>query len=149
MKKNKSDISRRKFLQNAAGAAALVSASGLISSFSSDGEAKDPKPGIMRKKLGKTGLEVSILTFGGGSQFLRNPNGEWEKVLEAAVEGGINLFDTASSYSSASFNQGGSKSPDSEDRYGQVLTKYRNRIYFQQNWSQEIPIKQNPNWKQA
>jgi uncharacterized protein len=128
MKKNTSDISRRKFLQSAAGAAALVSASGLITSFAGGEETKSYKPEILRKKLGKTGLEVSILGFGGGSQFLRNPNGDWEKVLEAAVEGGINMFDTAPSYSSASFNQGGEKSPDSEDRYGLVLSKYRNRI---------------------
>ncbi len=84
----------------------------------------------MRRKLGKTGMEISILTFGGGSQFLRNPNGEWEKILEAAVEGGINLFDTAPSYTSRSFNQGGSQSPDSEDRYGEILPKYRKDIFI-------------------
>jgi predicted aldo/keto reductase-like oxidoreductase len=49
-------------------------------------------------------------------------------VLESAIESGINHFDTASSYTSASFNQGGTKSLDSEDRYGQILPKYRNRI---------------------
>lgn len=128
MKKNKSTLSRRKFIQEATKMAAAVSATGLMTSFSHvPGEMRDDQP-IMKRKLGRTGLEVSILTFGGGSQFLRNPNGEWEKVLETAVAGGINLFDTASSYTATSFNQGGAKSPDSEDRYGQILTKYRNKI---------------------
>jgi uncharacterized protein len=141
MAKSNSDITRRKFLQNAAGAAALVSAPGLITSFKSGEGSKNTKTAIMRKKLGKTGLEVSILGFGGGSQFLRNPNGEWEKVLEAAIEGGINLFDTASSYTSASFNQGGEKSPDSEDRYGQVLSKYRSKIVLSTKLESRDPDK--------
>ncbi len=130
MKKNKSALSRRKFIQHSATIAAAVSASGLLSSFSAFGEEKTMVKGIMRRKLGKTGMDISILTFGGGSQFLRNPNGDWEKILEAAVEGGINLFDTAPSYTSASFNVGGAKSPDSEDRYGEILPKYRNQIYL-------------------
>ena len=128
MKKNKSALSRRKFIQHSATIAAAVSTSGLLSSFSAFGEDKKGDQKIMRRTLGKTGLEISILTFGGGSQFLRNPNGEWEKILEAAVEGGINLYDTAPSYTSASFNQGGSKSPDSEDRFGEILPKYRDHI---------------------
>jgi len=130
MKKSTSAITRRRFIQSAAGAVAAVSASGLIPSLGNRTELKGTKPGIMRRKLGKTGLDVSILTFGGGSQFLRNPNGDWEKVLEAAVEGGINLFDTASTYTAAAYNQGAAKTPDSEDRYGQLLTKYRNRIFL-------------------
>jgi uncharacterized protein len=141
MKKNTSDISRRKFLQNAAGAAALVSAPALITSFAGSEETKGPKTGIMRKKLGKTGLEVSILGFGGGSQFLRNPDGDWEKVLEAALEGGINMFDTAPSYTWASLNQGGEKSPDSEDRFGQLLPKYRNRIVLSTKLESRDPDK--------
>ncbi|MBK7713715.1 MAG: aldo/keto reductase [Bacteroidales bacterium] len=86
-------------------------------------------------------MEVSLLSFGGGSQFLRNPNGEWEKVLESAVEGGINLFDTAPSYTAASFNQGGSISPDSEDRYGQLLEKQRSKIILSTKLESRDPEK--------
>lgn len=139
--KNDKSITRRRFIRHTAGAVALVSASGLAGSLAMGGEATKPAPGIIRRKLGKTGMDISILTFGGGSQFLRNPNGEWEKVLETAVDGGINLFDTASSYTAASFDQGGSKSPDSEDRYGQVLAKYRNRIYLSTKLESRDPDK--------
>ena len=127
MKKNKSTFTRREFLQNSAKMAVVVSAAGLVSSLPAFAGEKTER-GIMRRRLGKTGLDVSILGFGGGSQFLMNPNGEWEKVMEAAIEAGINIFDTAPSYSASSFNQGGAKSLDSEDRFGVILPRYRDRI---------------------
>lgn len=127
MSQNNSKWSRRQFIQKSATMAAMVSATGLVSPFQSFASEK-AEQNILRRKLGKTGLEPTILAFGGGSQFLRNPNGEWEKVLEAAIVGGINFFDTAPSYSAASFNQGGSKSMDSEERFGEILPKYRNSI---------------------
>jgi predicted aldo/keto reductase-like oxidoreductase len=141
MNKNRSGMTRRRFIQSTAGALAAVSAYGLIPSSAAITDPKAAKTGIMRRKLGKTGLEVSLLSFGGGSQYLRNQNGDWEKVLEAAVEGGINLFDTASTYTAASFNQGGSKSPDSEDRYGQILTKYRDKIILSTKLESRDPEK--------
>ncbi len=128
MKKNRSGMTRRKFIQSSAGAIAAVTAYGLIPTSDNITGLKETKPEILRRKLGKTGLEVSLLSFGGGSQFLRNQNGEWERVLESAIEGGINVFDTASSYTSASMNLEGPKSPDSEDRYGQLLASHRNKI---------------------
>jgi predicted aldo/keto reductase-like oxidoreductase len=141
MKKNKSAISRRRFIQNTAKMAAVVTASGLVTSFSGFADEKRTDSGLLRRKLGKTGLEVSILAFGGGSQFLRNADGEWEKVLEAAVESGLNLFDTAPSYTASSFNQGGSKSLDSEDRFGQILPKYRNRLILSTKLESRDPEK--------
>jgi predicted aldo/keto reductase-like oxidoreductase len=144
MKKSKSGITRRRFIQSTAGAFAAVSAYGFITSSDTVTDLQGGKPGIMRRRLGKTGLEVSLLSFGGGSQFLRNQNGEWEQVLEGAVESGINMFDTASSYTAASFNQGGSKSPDSEDRYGQLLTKYRNKIILSTKLESRDPEKAKP-----
>jgi predicted aldo/keto reductase-like oxidoreductase len=141
MKKSIAGITRRRFIKRTAGAIAAVSAYGLIPSSGAITDLQGAKPDIMRRKLGKTGLEVSLLSFGGGSQFLRNQNGEWEQVLEGAVEGGINLFDTASSYTAASFNQGGTKSPDSEDRYGQLLTKYRNKIVLSTKLESRDPEK--------
>jgi aryl-alcohol dehydrogenase-like predicted oxidoreductase len=141
MKKNRSGMTRRRFIQSSAGAFAAVTAYGLIPSSDNITGLADPGPEILRRKLGKTGLDVSLLSFGGGSQFLRNQNGDWEQVLEAAVEGGINLFDTASTYTAASFNQGGSKSPDSEDRYGQLLTRHRNKIILSTKLESRDPEK--------
>ena len=123
-------VSRRKFILDSAKAASIVSASGLMGScslFSGKGGAKYKIP---RRVLGNTGLEVSILAFGGGSQFLQNNDGEWEQLLETAVEGGINFFETAPTYNASDFwETGDGKSLDSsEQRYGHVLSAYRNKL---------------------
>jgi len=132
--------SRRKFIQNSAIGAAAISTSGIISSCSMF---KDNKKGnkIPKRTLGKTGLEISILSFGGGSQFLKNKNGDWEKLLRRAVESGINLFDTAPSYTFASFNMGKNKSLSGEERYGQILSEYRDQIILSTKLESRNPDK--------
>jgi len=73
--------------------------------------------------LGNTGLETSILSFGGGSRFLMLGEGDWQQALENSVQAGINLFDTAPA--SSSYGPDG----ESEKRYGAVLSeKYRDRV---------------------
>ena len=119
------EISRRTFIASATKGAVLLSAAGMVNSCSLfSGE----KSVIPRRKLGKTGLEVSILGFGGGSQFLKNKDGEWEKHLETALKSGINLFDTAPDYTAKTFSGAGRMG--SEDRYGAVLPPYRSKIHL-------------------
>jgi uncharacterized protein len=113
MDQERKDISRRKFL---AGAAALSSAP-IIASCSGDGKmplssnvntipnapSGRRQAGTMPKRtFGKTGLSVSILGFGCGSNFsvLSDPAGRFA-ALDAAVAGGINYFDCASEYGTA------------------------------------------------
>lgn len=123
-------LSRRKFIIDSAMAASAITASGLLTSSSFISGKNALKYKIPRRVLGKTGLEVSILAFGGGSQFLQNNDGEWEKLLETAVEGGINFFETAPTYIASEFWEcGDGKSLDSsEQRYGQVLSAYRDQL---------------------
>jgi aryl-alcohol dehydrogenase-like predicted oxidoreductase len=90
--------------------------------------AKKPTLPISRRTLGKTGLPVTLLTFGGGSQFLKNEDGAWEPLLERAVEVGINLFDTSSEY------QWGA-SMTSEERFGRILPRYRDRVLISTKFS--------------
>ncbi len=128
MKNNKEKFSRRRFIQRTATGAAAISLSGLATTGSI--MAKTNKENKMPlRTLGKTGIKVSILSFGGGSQFLRNDDGDWEKSLETAFKSGINLFDTAPSYSISHFNMGNTKSiGSSEERFGHVLSPYRKQI---------------------
>ncbi len=126
MKKN-NEISRRVFLSTAAKGAAVLSTAGWVSSCSIFSN-KEEEGNIPRRILGKTGLPVSILSFGGGSQFLKNKNGEWEKHLELAVESGINLFDTAPDY--VVITRGGQKELSSEERFGKILLPYRSKIHI-------------------
>jgi len=139
--KKQNHVSRRKFIADSAKATALVSASGLLNSCSFSSVKNGEKYKIPRRTLGNTGLEVSILAFGGGSQFLQNNDGEWEKLLEAAVEGGINLFETAPSYIASEFwETGDGKSLDSsEQRFGQVLSAYRDRLILSTKLSSRDP----------
>ncbi len=138
---NQQPLSRRKFIIDSSKAAALVTASAWIFKGSSVSGAIGMKHKIPRRVLGRTGLEVSILAFGGGSQFLQNNDGEWEKLLETAVEGGINFFETAPSYIASKFwETGDGKSLDSsEQRYGEVLSPYRNQIILSTKLSSRDP----------
>ncbi len=119
MSRSETPMSRRSFLERSGAAAAAVA--GISSCSSVPKEPARAPAALPVRTLGKTGLAVTMLSFGGGSQFLKNKDGEWEPLLERAVELGINLFDTASSY------QWGA-SMSSEDRFGQILPRYRDRI---------------------
>ncbi len=110
-------VTRRQFLQQSATGIAAISSAGLIAEC---GNTKEKKL-ISKRKLGKTGLDVSILAFGGGSFFLKNDDGVWEPMMERALEAGINYFDTSQSY-----EWGASLS--SEERFGLILPKYRDKI---------------------
>lgn len=118
---NKNDLTRRELLKRAAAGTVALGGAGLAAG---DAEAKPKMP---MRTLGKTGVRVSILGFGGGSQFLMaggsDAAGEEEtaKMLHRAVEAGITYFDTAASYGP------GRKS---EKFYGRVLPQYRKRIFL-------------------
>ena len=91
-------ITRRDFIGTAAAAAAatpLLSASGMP-----------------MRTLGRTGAEVSILAFGGGSRFVGYTEDKGIEVLNHALDLGINYIDTADSYGS---------NGESQTRIGKVL----------------------------
>ncbi len=130
MKRNRFPMTRRKFIQRTSGALAAISAAGFVTSLGNGADMRADKSGIMHRPLGRTGLDVAILSFGGGSQFLRNPDGKWEKLLETALEEGINLFDTAPSYIASKMGEiwDGKSVDSSEERYGRILPAYRKKI---------------------
>jgi uncharacterized protein len=129
MKKGR-DYSRREFISTTLRGAAVITAAGMVETplFASGGKSE----GIPRRTLGKTGLSVSILAFGGGSQFLKNEDGVWEQLLQKAIDSGINLFDTAPEYTVSNYFKNGEvkKSLGSEERFGQVLPPYRKNIHL-------------------
>src|SRR5580704_2729234 len=105
-------ISRRRFLEGTAlgGIAAGVSTASKLD--------KDHK--LPTRALGKTGVHVSILAFGGGSRFLMYK--DEDKALEAvnrALDLGITYMDTAYSYGNG----------QSEERIGKVMKTRRKGIF--------------------
>jgi uncharacterized protein len=110
---------RREFLKTAAAASSatvLTAAAGPMLGAEKAPAAKlaDAMP---KRVLGKTGMKVSVLSFGGGSQFLKNKNGDWEPLLQRAIDLGINYFDTHQNYKT-------------EERFGELLPKYRKKVYI-------------------
>ena len=56
---------------------------------------------MQRRKLGRTGLEVSVLGYGAGAVgglFTKGAAQDQERAVARAIEAGINYFDTAARY---------------------------------------------------
>src|SRR6201993_2499038 len=67
-----------------------------------------------RRKLGRTGLEVSALGYGAGAVgglFTKGDAADQERAVARAIEAGINYFDTAALYGNG----------ESEKNLGRVL----------------------------
>lgn len=136
---NTTNYSRRKFISTTTKGAAVVSGLGLLGSC--DLLTRNNNGKVPRRILGKTGEEVSILSFGGGTQFLKNRNGVWEKTLEMTLESGINLFDTAPSYSLSHFSMEGGKNAinSCDERYGEFLPAYRDKVLISSKLEKREP----------
>ena len=103
------EINRRRFLKIAAALTAMA----YVPVFGQS--AKTDKWGsvLPTRKLGKTGLDVTIFTLGGGP-YNTNMQGE-EAIVEAAFKGGCRFFETAKAYRT-------------EPAFGKVLEPYRKEI---------------------
>jgi uncharacterized protein len=113
--------SRREFLIGAAGTAAGLAAADVFAAKKKAEEKPAPAPALPTRVLGKTGVRVSMLGFGGGSRFLLSSDDEAVALLDRAVAAGITYFDTADSYG---------KDRRSEKLYGLALPKHRKGIFL-------------------
>ena len=76
-----------------------------------------------KRKLGRTGLDVSLLGFGCGAVgglMVRGNAADQERAVARALEAGINYFDTAVAYGNGA----------SEENLGRVLAKLRPDIFL-------------------
>lgn len=128
----KDSISRRTFLQNSTIAAGTIAAGSVLiqscesKKSDSTADSTESEGPVMSGKIptrvfGKTGENITILGYGGGSQFMKMPDGEWEPHMEHALNAGINYFDTATSY-------GADTDKPSEMRFGEILPPHRDKI---------------------
>ena len=115
MRSSETEATRRQFLKATAG----ISSGAMLGALTPQTLAADDpgEPGMPTRALGKTGMKISTLAFGGGSQFKKNKDGDWEPLLQKAVEQGINYFDTHANYGT-------------EDRFGELLPRYRDKIHI-------------------
>jgi predicted aldo/keto reductase-like oxidoreductase len=90
-------VDRREFLQAGLAATAAVAALGAGSAVGADEpKPNDNKPILPTRKLGKTGVEVTLLNQGTVGQ----PGG-LPRILRTAYREGVRYFDTAASYANA------------------------------------------------
>lgn len=114
-------MDRRKFIGKLA--TLTVAGSAGIHSAANAGFSEIQKKGsIPKRKLGKTGVEVSCLIIGGVSGMMAKPTNEFDpaELANAALDAGINYFDTAASYGEG----------QSEINYGKIVAKRRNEIFL-------------------
>lgn len=72
-----------------------------------------------KRTFGNTGLEVSVLGFGGAEiGFEGSSNAEVERLLHAALDAGLNVIDTAECYA------------DSEEKIGRAVAGRRNDFHL-------------------
>jgi aryl-alcohol dehydrogenase-like predicted oxidoreductase len=102
-------LQRREFLKSAALSAAALAAS--------DSLHASPTHPIPRRRLGKTGEELSIIGFG-GIVVMNEEAPEARNIVAEAVDRGVNYFDVAPSYGNA------------QERLGPALAAYRNRVFL-------------------
>ncbi|MCF6271249.1 MAG: aldo/keto reductase [Melioribacteraceae bacterium] len=118
----KKDITRRRFLTKAGLTIGAVSLTGSYKNEDIDLESHSKK--LPKSRLGRTGWMVSRIGFGGGSAFFKmiQKEKDAEKILNYAIQLGINYFDTARGYG---------KNQKSEVRFGKYLTpNYRDKIFL-------------------
>ena len=107
-------IYRRQFIERSAAAIAAMCLGGISTAFKKDE--------IPRRMLGKTGLNISLLTLGGSTVANRNlSDKESIAIIRKAADEGINFFDNAWCYHSGR----------SEELVGKALMNgYRERVYL-------------------
>jgi uncharacterized protein len=109
-------VTRRGFLTTTAGGLSLA---GTYSAAA----AEPPQATMPLRPLGKTGRMISIVGFGGGSRYLLQEDlAVAERMIQRAIELGINYFDTGHSYRKGEVRE-------SQLRYGRFLVpRYRQQI---------------------
>ena len=110
------EVSRRDFLRKTLAGAATVAAVGTAPE-----EVIAQDTGMPQRRLGKTGLYVSRIGFGGGTLFWEQVQNKDEAIelVERAIEKGINFFDTGHQYGQ---NQEGEK------MMGECIEPHRDKI---------------------
>lgn len=115
-KSKKSHTTRRKFLKDLT----LATAAG-VTLPGREAAAQQKSATLLRRTLGGTGEEVSVLAFGSGSRFMMYEKDDVAlEALSLALDGGINYIDTAVSYGEGR----------SESRIGQLMPTRRKEIFL-------------------
>ncbi len=119
------ESSRRDFLKRSAAATFVVSASGAafgaIQPAQPEGakESKQSKIDVEKRQFGKTDMKVAILGFGSAEiGYERTEQSVVDRILNAALDQGLNVVDTAECY------------VDAEEQIGRAISGRRKEFYL-------------------
>lgn len=114
-------MNRREFIRNSTAALAFAGA-GVRTSVAGESGQPAGKPGIPRRTLGKTGEKITVLILGGVAAMKDPPTANFHpaQLADAALNAGINYFDTAAAYGDG----------QSERNYGEVLATRRKEVFL-------------------
>ncbi len=112
-------MDRREFLATLAATGGLASAQFAHGAERQTETAASPIP---KRRLGRTGVEVTVIGLGGVAGMSRKPSAQFDpaQLAEAALDAGITYFDTAAGY-------GGGQS---EKNYGRVVARRRDEVFL-------------------
>jgi aryl-alcohol dehydrogenase-like predicted oxidoreductase len=114
-----SSSSRREFLQNSAAATAALSFAAIAAGQDASGAHPSSTSALERRKFGKTDMNVAVLGFGGSEIGYEKTEQETVgKILNAALDAGLNVVDTAECYI------------DSEVQIGTAIGHRRKEFYL-------------------
>ena len=111
--------SRREFLKASACATAALSFAASVRAQDKAGAAAPPASPLERRKFGKTGMNVAVLGFGGAEIGYEKTEQETVgKLLNSALDAGLNVVDTAECYN------------ESEVQIGAAIASRRKEYYL-------------------
>lgn len=99
--KEQNGLTRRGFIRSLGLGGVAATALGLPESIKAQEQGPGKLPSVPRRKLGKTGLEVSILSLGGMFDTINN-----QLLLKQAHAWGVNFWDTAEGYGNGKSEEG-------------------------------------------
>jgi uncharacterized protein len=108
----KKKIGRREFIEKTS---AGIATAAILSEIEIEAADKNSMP---KRKFGQTGIEVPIIAFGCGSRFMTYGDEDALKILNQAIDLGINYLDTAQMYGKG----------QSEIRVGKVMKTRRKDV---------------------
>jgi predicted aldo/keto reductase-like oxidoreductase len=121
-------MDRRSFLKKGTTAAAGLAASNkILEPLAKADESAGSQEPIPRRKLGKTGEELSIVGFA-GIVVMNNSQSFANNIVAEAVDRGINYFDVAPTYG------------DAQERLGPALEPYRKNVFLackEEDWTKD------------
>ena len=119
-------FTRREFLKVSAAVAVCAAAEKPLSVSTEGGGSGKPRETLVRRPLGKTGVELSVIGLG-GIVLMNSTQEHANEVVARAIEAGVNYFDVAPTYGDAELRMGPALKPHREKAFLACKTTKRDR----------------------